>query len=205
MMPRNPTPDGDGKPTRERLLLASLKTFGHKDYEAVSTREIVELAQANISAISYHFGGKDNLYVEAFRAMLGPLRDQGHPAVRAGFDSLAILIAALGTEHGSPPFGSGTTLKIHPGREGGRGDPPGPRIPVWEPLRRGAPAPERRTPGRGRNRTGLNRGLTGRTRPGARSGWCHRPRRECRRGASRSGRPRSHRRRSPSPGSGNGA
>jgi len=53
-----------GKPdTRERLLAASLKAFGHNDYQAVSTRQIVELAQANISAISYHFGGKHELYL----------------------------------------------------------------------------------------------------------------------------------------------
>lgn len=62
-MPRNTALDRDSQPTRERLLLASLKTFGHKDYDAVGTREIVELAQANISAISYHFGGKERLYL----------------------------------------------------------------------------------------------------------------------------------------------
>ena len=49
--------------TRERLLAASLQSFGHNDYRAVSTREIVELAEANISAISYHFGGKRELYL----------------------------------------------------------------------------------------------------------------------------------------------
>lgn len=49
--------------TRARLLTASLKAFGHNDYEAVSTREIVEQAKANISAISYHFGGKEQLYL----------------------------------------------------------------------------------------------------------------------------------------------
>jgi AcrR family transcriptional regulator len=29
-----------------------------------------------VAAVNYHFGGKENLYVEAFRAMLVPLRDQ---------------------------------------------------------------------------------------------------------------------------------
>lgn len=50
--------------TRDQLLSASLTAFGNKDYDAVSTREIVELAGANISAISYHFGGKHPLYLE---------------------------------------------------------------------------------------------------------------------------------------------
>ncbi len=53
--------------TREQLLQASLKCFGNKDYDAVSTREIVELAGANLSAISYHFGGKHPLYLETAR------------------------------------------------------------------------------------------------------------------------------------------
>ncbi|MES9942492.1 MAG: CerR family C-terminal domain-containing protein [Candidatus Thiodiazotropha sp. 6PLUC2] len=48
--------------TRKRLLNAALKSFGSKDYEGVSTREIVEMAEANISAISYHFENKRGLY-----------------------------------------------------------------------------------------------------------------------------------------------
>ncbi|MCU7917571.1 MAG: CerR family C-terminal domain-containing protein [Candidatus Thiodiazotropha sp. (ex Epidulcina cf. delphinae)] len=49
--------------TRDRLLEAALQAFGNRDYDGVSTREIVEKAEANISAISYHFGGKKGLYL----------------------------------------------------------------------------------------------------------------------------------------------
>ena len=49
--------------TRERLLKAALHCFGNHDYDGVSTRQIVEAAGANISAISYHFGGKRPLYL----------------------------------------------------------------------------------------------------------------------------------------------
>ena len=49
--------------TRRRLLQAALRAFGRRDYDAVGTREIVEAAGANISAISYHFGGKRGLYL----------------------------------------------------------------------------------------------------------------------------------------------
>lgn len=55
-----PTP---GTETRRRLLQAALKEFGQHDYDAVSTRQIVQTADANISAISYHFGGKQGLYL----------------------------------------------------------------------------------------------------------------------------------------------
>ncbi|ODB82564.1 hypothetical protein A3194_17440 [Candidatus Thiodiazotropha endoloripes] len=48
--------------TRTRLLNAALQAFGSRDYDGVSTREIVEMADANISAISYHFEHKQGLY-----------------------------------------------------------------------------------------------------------------------------------------------
>ena len=52
-----------GADTRQRLLRAALAAFGHRDYDSVGTREIVEAARVNISAISYHFGGKRGLYL----------------------------------------------------------------------------------------------------------------------------------------------
>jgi AcrR family transcriptional regulator len=66
--------------TRTRLLRTSLAIFAHRDFEAVSIREIVEQAGANIAAISYHFGGKQGLYLataeflaETLHAELGPM------------------------------------------------------------------------------------------------------------------------------------
>lgn len=49
--------------TRQRLLVSALHAFGHNDYDAVSNRGLVEDAQANVAAISYHFGGKRELYL----------------------------------------------------------------------------------------------------------------------------------------------
>jgi AcrR family transcriptional regulator len=65
--------------TRTRLLRTSLAIFAHRDFEAVSVREIVEQAGANIAAISYHFGGKRGLYLataeflaDSLQTVLGP-------------------------------------------------------------------------------------------------------------------------------------
>ena len=55
-------PNATQQGTRTRLLQTSLATFAHRDFEAVSIREIVEQAGANIAAISYHFGGKQGLF-----------------------------------------------------------------------------------------------------------------------------------------------
>ena len=67
--------------TRDQLLIASLKAFGNKDYDAVSTREIVELAGVNISAISYHFGGKLPLYLETAAYLAQTLQQKMAPAL----------------------------------------------------------------------------------------------------------------------------
>lgn len=67
--------------TRDQLLVASIKAFGNKDYDAVSTREIVEQAGANISAISYHFGGKLPLYLETAAYLAQTLQQKMAPAL----------------------------------------------------------------------------------------------------------------------------
>ena len=68
--------------TRDQLLAASLKAFGSKDYDAVSTREIVEAAEANISAISYHFGGKQPLYLATAEYLAHALQQEIGPTLQ---------------------------------------------------------------------------------------------------------------------------
>lgn len=49
------------KPTRVALINAGLHLFGEQGFDATSTRQIAQAAEANISAISYYFGGKQGL------------------------------------------------------------------------------------------------------------------------------------------------
>jgi AcrR family transcriptional regulator len=56
----------DGQEARERLLSCALRLFAEKGFVATSTREIALAAQVNISAISYYFGDKANLYRTVF-------------------------------------------------------------------------------------------------------------------------------------------
>jgi len=51
---------------RTRLVMAALHVFAEKGFEGATTREICELAGANISAIRYYFGDKAGLYRAAF-------------------------------------------------------------------------------------------------------------------------------------------
>jgi AcrR family transcriptional regulator len=47
--------------TRVTLVESAIRLFGEKGYDAVSTRDIADLAAANIGSIAYHFGGKPGL------------------------------------------------------------------------------------------------------------------------------------------------
>ena len=62
--------------TRERLLQTAVIAFGKKDYDGVAIRQIVEQADANIAAVSYHFGGKRGLYLATVEYLAEQLHTQ---------------------------------------------------------------------------------------------------------------------------------
>ncbi len=59
--------NGD-RTTRERLLAAATGAFAERGYAGASVREICALGRANPGAVSYHFGGKRQLYRAVLRA-----------------------------------------------------------------------------------------------------------------------------------------
>lgn len=59
--------------SRSKLVLAALRLFAEKGFEAATTREICEAAGANISAIRYYFGDKAGLYRAAFTEPMGDM------------------------------------------------------------------------------------------------------------------------------------
>jgi len=48
--------------TYNKLIDTGIKLFGEQGYDAVSVRDIVTDSGVNLSAVSYHFGGKCELY-----------------------------------------------------------------------------------------------------------------------------------------------
>jgi AcrR family transcriptional regulator len=72
----DPVPDPAARrpDTAEDLLSAGIDLFGRHGYEAVSTRALAEAAGANVSAIRYHFGGKDGLYLACLDAVVDSVR-----------------------------------------------------------------------------------------------------------------------------------
>ncbi|MBY0492094.1 MAG: TetR family transcriptional regulator [Gemmatimonadaceae bacterium] len=66
-----------GEITRQRLLHAAFDVFAARGFEAGTVREITDRAGANLAAVSYHFRGKEELYVaviaQAVLRVLAPL------------------------------------------------------------------------------------------------------------------------------------
>ena len=58
--------------TKERILDNAEVLFAQKGYQAVSVREITSAAHCNVAAVNYHFGNKENLYLEVFRSRWVP-------------------------------------------------------------------------------------------------------------------------------------
>lgn len=53
--------------TKELLLVTAGQLFAQFGYDGVSTRMITDEAGLKLSSIHYHYGSKENLYIEAFR------------------------------------------------------------------------------------------------------------------------------------------
>jgi TetR/AcrR family transcriptional regulator, regulator of cefoperazone and chloramphenicol sensitivity len=51
--------------TKIRLLEAAGEEFAEKGFEAATIRSICQRAEANVAAVNYHFGDKEQLYIQA--------------------------------------------------------------------------------------------------------------------------------------------
>jgi AcrR family transcriptional regulator len=63
------------KGVQERLLDAAEELFCEHGFKGTSIRDIASSAGCNIASVNYHFGGKNNLYIEVWRRHLIPMRD----------------------------------------------------------------------------------------------------------------------------------
>lgn len=89
------------EPVRARLLAVAEELFTRRGYEAVSVRDIASKANANLGAVTYHFGSKEALYHAAFEAISEPFAELITTAARSpgtGLDRVvAVVRAALST------------------------------------------------------------------------------------------------------------
>jgi AcrR family transcriptional regulator len=80
----------DKKQAKERILEAATSLFARKGYANVTTREIAKKADANLSLLNYHYGGKAGIlkeivnecYDKYFNAIRNSDDDKCHPQRR---------------------------------------------------------------------------------------------------------------------------
>ena len=87
-------PAQGGRGAAEQLLAAAAKLFAERGYADVSTRTLTRAAGVNLSAITYHFGGKEGL----FRAVIARMLRETEPLRRALIDDLRAGIAGAGAD-----------------------------------------------------------------------------------------------------------
>lgn len=86
--------------TKERILDTAEALFAQKGFQAVSVREITRAARCNLAAVNYHFGNKEKLYLEVFRARWVPRAKRVQESFREslaaqGLLSLPAVVKAL--------------------------------------------------------------------------------------------------------------
>ena len=57
----------EGRSGKERLLDAAEQLFAQRGFDGVSVRDITEAARVDVALVSYHFGGKRELFVSIFQ------------------------------------------------------------------------------------------------------------------------------------------
>lgn len=67
------TADTPVEGTRQRILDAALDLFGERGLTGATVRDIAKRAKVNVAAISYHFGGKEELYRAVATAIAGSI------------------------------------------------------------------------------------------------------------------------------------
>ena len=91
----------DTNSTRDALILAAGQLFAEHGFDGAGVRAIAERAGANVAAVNYHFGGKENLYLEVLRHVVGhmertrPSLDRADGAQSVSPGDLAQMVAEV--------------------------------------------------------------------------------------------------------------
>jgi AcrR family transcriptional regulator len=90
--------------TRRRLLDAGLTQFAHAGFDGANVRAIAAAAGANVAAVNYHFGGKQEFYLAVARHVVDEIRasvwPDGIPALEPARAAAIPAAEARGVLHG---------------------------------------------------------------------------------------------------------
>ena len=80
--------------TPNQLIAAARQLFATHGFDGTSVREITAAAGANIGAITYHFGSKQELYNQVVAECVTPLAESVLGSINSGADVMS-RVAAL--------------------------------------------------------------------------------------------------------------
>lgn len=66
MSPLQQSKSNDNKEVKDQILRAAKSLFAEKGYEGTTVRQICTKADVSLALVSYHFGGKENVFLEVF-------------------------------------------------------------------------------------------------------------------------------------------
>ncbi|ETD23520.1 TetR/AcrR family transcriptional regulator [Helicobacter macacae] len=92
------------KSTKEAILDTALELFALQGYDATSTRQIAQKSNANLSAISYHFGSKEGLYRASFYHCFGFVEAILESAPTAPLERIAHYATKMSELHQKKPY-----------------------------------------------------------------------------------------------------
>ncbi len=72
----------NGTDAKDRILDEAEALFAEKGFHAVTVREITQAAHCNLAAVNYHFGNKQNLYLDVFKSRWIPRAKRVHACFR---------------------------------------------------------------------------------------------------------------------------
>lgn len=84
-----------GERTRRALIRAGRRLFTQHGYDGASVRAITRAANANLGAVTYHFGSKRKLYGEVVASVLTPLAERVERAAAGDGDALERVEAVM--------------------------------------------------------------------------------------------------------------
>jgi AcrR family transcriptional regulator len=87
--------------TRARLLREACLVFAERGFKAATVRDVCRRAGVNSAAVNYHFGTKENLYLEALREALAStappvVSETGEPRARLRRVIRELVVTMLG-------------------------------------------------------------------------------------------------------------
>ncbi|MDY3553141.1 CerR family C-terminal domain-containing protein [Gemmata sp. JC717] len=116
-------PPADESGAYDRVLAAAQEVFAERGFKAATVREICQAAGANIAAINYYFGGKEQLYIEAVKrahVCAGRVDDLAIPPDAPAVEKLRAFVTAMVTKMHAPVSPSAMKLMMREMSDPGR-------------------------------------------------------------------------------------